>query len=99
MEDYITPNNTDFTVYCKSGCNNCIIVKNLLKSNNLNFNVVDCDEYILQDKTRFLSFIKELSNKEITSFPIIFYNKNIIGGYNETINFVDTLLCFDNILH
>jgi glutaredoxin len=97
MENYIKPNDKNFTIYSKSGCKNCTKVKNLLKEKNLTFNVVDCDDYILNDKINFLSFIKELSNREITSFPIVFYNKNIIGGYNETINFVDTLLCFDNI--
>jgi glutaredoxin len=97
MENYIKPNDKNFTIYSKSGCKNCTKVKNLLTEKNLIFNIVDSDDYLLHDKSNFLSFIKELSNREITSFPIVFYNKNIIGGYNDTINFVDTLLCFDNI--
>jgi len=91
------PSECGFTIYSKSGCPNCIKVKNLLKDNNIIFNLIDSDEYIIEDKDFFLKFIKEISNAEVKSFPIIFYDKKLIGGYSETINFINKLiLAFDN---
>jgi glutaredoxin len=97
--EFEKPSDTDFTVYSKSGCPNCSIVKKMLKDKNLLFNVVDCDDYIIEDKEKFLLFIKDLSKGEIKQFPIIFHAGNIIGGYNEIRDYIDKLfLSFDNIL-
>jgi len=97
--EFEKPSDTDFTVYSKSGCPNCSIVKKILKDKNLIFNVVDCDDYIIEDKENFLLFIKDLSKREIKQFPIIFHAGSIIGGYNETRDYIDKLfLSFDNIL-
>jgi hypothetical protein len=46
----------------------------------------------LPPSTTFLSFITSLSNKEVKTFPIIFYDGKFIGGYNETKEFVEELL-------
>jgi glutaredoxin len=90
------PSESGFTIYSKSGCPNCIKVKKLLKDNNINFNLIDSDEYIIEDKDFFLNYIKEISNVEVKTFPIIFYDKKFIGGYSETIKYVDKLiLAFD----
>jgi glutaredoxin len=62
-----------FYIYSKSGCPNCIKVKTLLKDNNLNFTIINCDEYILENKFSFLEFMKEISQKEIKIFPMIFF--------------------------
>jgi hypothetical protein len=44
-------------------------------------------------------FINNLSQREIKQFPIVFYAGNIIGGYNETRDYIDKLfLSFENIL-
>lgn len=95
--EIVNPSESGFTIYSKSGCPNCIKVKKLLKDNNINFNLIDSDEYIIEDKDFFLNFIKEISNTEVKSFPIIFYDKKFIGGYSETIKYVDELiLTFDN---
>ena len=92
------PSESGFTIYSKSGCPNCIKVKKLLKDNNINFNLINSDEYIIEDKDFFINFIKEISNTEVKTFPIIFYDKKFIGGYGETIKYVDKLiLAFDNI--
>jgi len=97
--EFDKPNKNNFTIYCKSGCPNCLKTKVLLKEKNLIFNVVDCDDYIIEDKENFLLFIKDLSKREIKQFPIIFYAGSIIGGYNETRDYIDKLfLSFDNIL-
>ena len=95
--DIIKPNESGFTIYSKSGCPNCLKVKALLKKNNINFIIVDCDEYIIEDKQFFLLFINKLSNTSVTMFPIIFNNRLFIGGYNETQDYINKILSFDNL--
>lgn len=87
--EFEKPSDTGFTIYSKSGCPNCSHVKKVLKDFNLLFNVVDCDDYIIEDKDNFLLFIENLSQREIKQFPIIFYDGSIIGGYNETRDHID----------
>ena len=55
--DIIKPNEFGFTIYSKSGCPNCLKVKALLKKNNINFIIVDCDVYLIEDKSFFLVVI------------------------------------------
>jgi len=87
-----------FTIYSKSGCTNCTKVKDLLKEKKLLFNVIVCDEYILEDKESFLLFIKERANKEYNTFPMVFNNRLFIGGYTETQEYINRLfLYFDEI--
>ena len=50
-------------------------MKKMLKENNLLFNEIDCDEYLLDDKDNFLYFIKKLIGKEHKIFPIVFETK------------------------
>jgi len=90
--EFEKPLNSGFTIYSKSGCPNCVKAKTLLKSKHLLFKIVNCDEYILEDKESFLSFITSLSNTEVISFPIIFYDGKFIGGYNKITEFVEELL-------
>jgi len=90
--EFNKPNKRGFTIYSKSGCPNCLKTKILIKGKNLVMNVIDCDEYIIEDKPSFLSFINSLAKKEITTFPIVFYEEQFIGGYTETLNFVPKLL-------
>ena len=80
-----------FTIYSKSGCINCRKVKDLLKSCGFEYEIVDCDEYLLEDKENFLSFIKSYSIIEWKSFPIVFFNGKFIGGLNETQSYLETL--------
>jgi glutaredoxin len=97
--EYKRPNESGFTIYSKSGCLQCSKVKTLLQDNKLNFTMVDCDEYILEDKQSFLLFINSMANRDIKMFPIIFYNGTFIGGYTETKDRVDKLTCFDDNLY
>jgi glutaredoxin len=89
------PQKGQLTVYSKSGCPNCTSVKKLLKEKQIKFIVIDCDDYILEDKAAFLQFIHKLSGKEHKTFPIIFDGQTFIGGYAETSNYLDKLLDFD----
>ena len=95
------PSNKGFTIYSKSGCPNCTKVKHLLKEQNLTFNIVDCDEYIIESKEIFLNFIKELAQCDIKEFPIVFYDKTFIGGYKNVKEYIAKLFLsfeenFDN---
>lgn len=90
--EFEKPLKSGFTIYSKSGCPNCTKAKALLQNKNLLFGVIDCDEYIIENKETFLSFIISLTNKEVKTFPIIFYDSKFVGGYNETVKFVDDLL-------
>jgi len=85
----IEPLKNGVTVYSKSGCHYCIHVKNLLKDyknnhSDIEFNIINCDEYLIEDKINFLSFIENKANKECKIFPIVFINEKLIGGFTET---------------
>ena len=89
------PFKTDFTVYSKSGCPNCTKVKKLLIEKKVFFVEIDCDDYIIEDKEKFLLFIKERANKEYKTFPMVFNDGNFIGGFTETQDYFNKLLSFD----
>lgn len=90
--EFEKPSDSGFTVYSKSGCPSCSSVKKLLKDKNLLFNVVDCDDYIIEDRENFLLFVKDLTQKDIKQFPIIFHESDFIGGYNETKEYINKLI-------
>lgn len=86
------------TIYGKSGCINCTKVKKLLKEKNIFFVEVQCDEFLLEHKEQFLLFIYEKTQKECKTFPMVFYNGNFIGGYNETKENIEKLeVVFDDM--
>ena len=93
--EFEPPAENKFTVYSKSGCNNCVKIKNVLKEKNHEYNTVDCDEYIIEEKDNFLQYIEKLAEKELKTFPIVFFNKKYIGGYKETIDYIEKHLFFD----
>ena len=89
------PTNNIFTVYSKSGCANCMKVKKLLQEKQINFTVVNCDEFILEDKEAFLQFIENYAKKEYKFFPMVFDNMQFIGGFSETNQYIENILKFD----
>jgi glutaredoxin 3 len=93
--EFPLPSSSQFTIYSKSGCPNCTKAKNLLKEKNLNFNIVDCDDFLIEDKENFLIFIQDISGKEYRTFPMIFDNKKFIGGFTEMQKYLDTFLDFE----
>ena len=93
------PTESGFTIYSKSGCPNCKNVKDMLINKKCCFEVIDCDDFLIEDKNAFLLFIKELANKEVKQFPIIFNNGTFIGGFIETQEYVDKLLSFGENLN
>lgn len=95
MEQFKRPSNIEYTIYSKSGCSNCIKVKELLQSKNIPFIVIDCDEYLIESKTEFLLFIQELTSREWKTFPIVFSSDGLfIGGFTDTRLYLEQLLEF-----
>ena len=85
----------EITVFSKSGCPNCINVKKFLKEKSIKYVVVECDEFILEDKEAFLQFIKSIACKECKTFPMVFDGTTFVGGYKETIRYLEKMLDFD----
>jgi glutaredoxin len=90
--EFTLPDSKGFTIYTKSGCPNCIIVKKFIKENHFFSREINCDEYILEDKTEFLSFIEKLTERPHKTFPMVFYEGKFIGGLYETMELIDKLL-------
>ena len=93
--DIPEPKNGEINVYSKSGCPWCTSVKKLLKEKGIGFVIVDCDEFILEDKELFLRFIQEIAGQECKTFPMVFDGKIFIGGFKESVTYLDKLLDFD----
>jgi glutaredoxin len=80
------PSDNSFTIYSKSNCKYCILVKSLLDENKIPFIEINCDSYLAQDKQYFLNFIKEKAKREheYKTFPIVFCDGKFVGGFVET---------------
>jgi glutaredoxin len=90
-----------FTIYSKSDCMYCTNVELLMKENsedNCKYIKIICDEYI-DDKNKrkeFLKFMEQFMEVSPKTFPIVFYDKQYIGGFQETEEFLKCkMLKFD----
>jgi glutaredoxin len=90
--EFDEPLTIGFTIYSKSGCHNCNKIKNLLTEKHLFFNEVQCDEYLIEEKEDFLSFIENKIGRSYTTFPMVFYDGKFIGGFNEATEHIEKLL-------
>jgi glutaredoxin-related protein len=95
--DYILPNSQGYTIYSKSGCPFCTKVKRLLEKEAPSPLLVDCDDYLVENKEAFLVFIKEMAGKEYKTFPMIFHNGDFIGGFSETKEYYEKQSAFQGI--
>jgi glutaredoxin len=77
------PNEIGFTIYSKSGCKYCSFSKNLLIKNKHNFLLINCDDYLINNKNKFLDFIEKIIKRPYKLFPMIFNDGKFIGGYIE----------------
>jgi glutaredoxin len=95
--EYTEPSKTGYTIYSKSGCPFCNKAKQLLKSQETL--IVDCDEYLLDNKPEFLNFIKRNAEEtECKIFPIIFHKTKFIGGFKELEIYYNKQQAFDNMI-
>jgi glutaredoxin len=95
-EEFEKPKINGYTIYTKSGCPNCIKVKKFLQNANANVNIVDCDEYLLESKEEFLKFIADLAEKPVRVFPIVFFERKLVGSFDETEYHYNRLNAFSN---
>jgi glutaredoxin len=86
--EFQKPSYDFFSVYSKINCPNCTKIKNILQSYKIEYNEIQCDEYLINNKDDFLNFISFLADIKIKQFPIIFYKGKYIGGYKETELFI-----------
>lgn len=94
IENFTYPKEKIWTVYTKSNCIYCTKVKELLKSNNIDYISINCDEYIQNqiNKESFLSQIESLIEKKYRTFPMVFDENNFIGGFVDTKNYIESIL-------
>jgi len=83
-EDFPRPTPDTFTIYSKSGCKNCVEAKRLLAAVVPKIIVVDCDEFLIEDREGFLTFMRTIAEKECKTFPMIFCEGKYIGGFADT---------------
>jgi glutaredoxin len=95
--DYIMPNSQGYTIYSKSGCPFCTKVKRLLEKESPAPLLVDCDDYLVENKEDFLLFIQQMAGKEYKTFPMIFHNGNFLGGFTETKEYYEKQNAFQGI--
>lgn len=93
--EFDEPTSNDFTIYSKSGCKYCDMVKDLLTKNKLDFKVIDCDDYLVEDRQGFLLFINSCAKKDTGGFPKVFRDGEFVGSYKETKALVDKILDFE----
>jgi len=83
------PNKFNFTIYSKSNCSYCKNTKNLLEGKSYEFELINCDEFILKNREEFINEMKQLITPvEKTTFPFVFYNAKFLGGFTETIQLI-----------
>lgn len=81
-----------YTILTKEGCKWCTKAKELLPQAH----IIACDDR-LSDSEAFFNEVDALTGKEYRMFPMVFYNRDFVGGYTETKYKVDTELTFDAV--
>jgi len=85
------PSLTAYTIYSKSQCAYCEKAKLLLKDEAVH--VIDCDKYLVEDRTRFLQTMHHYAGGvKCKTFPMIFLKGVYIGGFAETKKYYDSAL-------
>ena len=79
----ISPNK--YLIISKSNCIYCDKSKNLLTLYNIDFDTINCDKFLtsIKNKNKFLDYMTDLIGYEYATMPMIFFDKNFIGGFSE----------------
>ena len=90
-----TPTSSRFTVYTKKNCSYCEKVKDALEHSFETPEIIPCDDFLTDDflvdfekKQVFVAFMNSLTKDKFKTFPVVFFDKTFIGGYNETVLFL-----------
>lgn len=76
-----------FVIYTKSNCKYCKLLKELFEGDPESL-FINCDEELDQDKEAFLLKMETKIGKAYTTFPMVFYEGDFVGGYSETLQFL-----------
>lgn len=58
----------------------------------MDYHVIDCDEYLIEERDKFLKFLTEIVGNEVKTFPIVFFDEKFVGGFKETKEYIDRVL-------
>jgi glutaredoxin len=81
------PKKKGYTIYTKNNCSFCVKAKKLLDDKNIKYSLIECDD-LLKDRDKFFKLISKYTNQK--TFPIIFYDGKIIGGYTDLRKYLST---------
>lgn len=81
-----------YTILTKKECKWCAKAKELLP----HAHIIPCDD-LLKDRAGFFTKVDSLTKQEYRMFPMVFYNKKFVGGFEEVKHKVDTELTFDAV--
>lgn len=81
-----------YTILTKESCKWCTKTKELIPHGHY----IPCD-ILLEDRDNFFSEVDQLTGQEYRTFPMVFYNKEFVGGYKEVKHKIDTELTFDAV--
>ena len=85
-----SPTMTGFTVYSKRKCKHCVLVKDLLMKEDDAFTMVECDSYLDEERVdAFLDAMESFVGTSCRKFPMVFRNGIFVGGYKETVLFLE----------
>jgi len=93
----ILPKTNIYTIFSKSGCINCIKSKKLLEEKEYinKYEVIDCDDYLVEDREGFLNYIKDLTGKNVTTFPMIFIGNKFLGAHDNLVHYLAMIDVFE----
>ena len=97
MNEFPSPCASKFTIYTKTGCKYCDLVKDLLINEDVN--IINCDTYLSPKELKelFLKYIYSITNIEYRTFPMVFYDGKFIGGFTETKEWINKKNAFIDI--
>lgn len=77
-----------YTIYGKSNCPKCVVLKEQLSSLDIEVKYINCDEYLSTDKEKFKKIMFKYMNLEykenginLMYFPTVFYNGKFMTKY------------------
>jgi glutaredoxin len=75
-----------YTIYSKSNCPFCVKIKDFLEREKCKISIVDCDDYLKENRDEFISVMRTYTEVEWKTFPYVFLDGKFIGGYQDTVN-------------
>ena len=77
------PTDQGYTIYSRSGCCNCDKAKKKIEEAKRPLLYINCDDELIEDRESCLTNLKLYAGKQITQFPVIFFDGEFIGSWKE----------------